>query len=243
MRDHFYGVHEIDFAAEIRRLLGSKGIADCQDLGQLHTMLSSEQMRLDIGQINSVSQAFYDTDDRFLDLYGRFITGIAPKFGPIYFQNVPTIRFHFPHQEGFDYLPRFHNDIMLGHPPPEVNIWVPITESFGTNAMLIMGLDDSLRFLDEVDFTDYVAASQDPGASARFHAKSRPVTLAPGQFIGFDSRCLHATQNNTTDATRISMDTRVIRVEDFDALDRKFVGSGRMKMPFAPGHYYSSIAA
>jgi len=240
-----YDCTRFDFQAGIRRLLQKKGFHTASDLGQLHTTIASEKRDLDADQLNEVSRSFYDTDNEFLSLYRRFIAEIIiPIFGQaIYFQATPTIRFHFPRQAGFDFLPTFHNDVMLGHPPQEVNLWIPITKSFESNAMLLMGLDDSMSFLGDFAFDEFRKKTQTSAFNESLRAKSKAVTLDPGQFVAFDSRCIHATQYNETAATRISMDVRVIPVADYRGLHKNYIGTGRMRMPFAPGHYYAAEPA
>jgi len=68
--------------------------------------------------------------------------------------------------------------------------------------------------------------------------RMRPVELKYGECLLFDPRCLHATQDNRTDATRVSTDVRIILRRDFESLPLAYRGTGRMRMRFAPGHYY-----
>ena len=62
-----------------------------------------------------------------------------------------------------------------------------------------------------------------------------------GQFIIFDSRCLHCTQNNQTNITRISLDIRIITESGLRKYSREYRTTGRKKMLFQPGHYFSEI--
>src|SRR5262249_13171584 len=71
-------------------------------------------------------------------------------------------------------------------------------------------------------------------------AKMRPVELDYGQYLLFDPRCLHATQNNVTDSTRISTDVRIILRRHMESLPIEYRGTGRLRMLFAPGHYYDA---
>ena len=63
-----------------------------------------------------------------------------------------------------------------------------------------------------------------------------------GEFIIFDPKCLHCTQYNTTDNTRISMDIRIMLENNFAKYSREYKTTGRKKMPFMPGHYFSTEA-
>ena len=61
-------------------------------------------------------------------------------------------------------------------------------------------------------------------------------------FIIFDPRCLHCTQYNDTKDTRISMDIRIIMKSELKKYSRAYKTTGRKKMPFMPGHYFSKEA-
>ncbi len=237
---------DFDFAAQVRRLLVAKGFVDhCDDLRKLHVQLrmSPEQMSLGDDELNAVSRAFYETDNEFIEFYHDFLRDeVVHELGcNIYFQATPTFRFHFPFEQGFDWKPRYHTDIMLGHPPAEVNIWVPITPAFGTNTMRIMNRDDSKMVVEACDF-DFDAIAYDVQYNTfvqRFcHVVSRPVELEPYAMLFFNPLCLHATQFNETDNTRVSMDFRVIPVNAYDRLRKHYKGTGRRQMDFSPGSYY-----
>lgn len=239
---------KIDFVAELKRLLVEKKIVGedairATPLDRLHEQLSPESKRLDDSELNKVSKNFYDTSDAFLALYRRFFRDVVGRmFGEdLYFQATPTLRFQFPRQSGFDWQPRIHTDIMLGHPPEEVNVWLPFTRTFGTNSMMIASLEDSVEILEDLsyDFEKLAWKVQKDEAFWRACAtKMKPVELQYGEFLLFDPRCLHATQDNVTDATRISTDVRIILKRDMESLPLEYRGTGRLRMLFAPGHYY-----
>lgn len=248
---HYVGrfdTSRIDFGRELRKLIVAKNIAgadivDQYPLEELHKHLSQEVKRLDDSELNQVSKQFYDTSEPFLALYRRFFRdSVGALFGEdLYFQATPTLRFQFPHQGGFDWRPRIHTDIMLGHPPAEVNVWLPFTRAFGTNSMLIAGLEDSIEILEDLSYDFEKLAwrvQHDEPFWKSCAAKMRPVELEYGQYLLFDPRCLHATQDNVTDSTRISTDVRIILRRHMEALPIEYRGTGRLRMLFAPGHYY-----
>src|SRR2546426_7015610 len=248
--DHYYGRYEttiFDFAGEVSRLLAEKGLINTSEsvfpLEELHEYLPAGIKALDESELNAVSRAFYETDDRFLYLYHRFVREIlAPLFeADLYFQITPTMRFQFPHQDGFTWKPRIHTDIMLGHPPYEVNVWIPLTPAYSTNSMMIARVKDSMRLLEEVSFDFQTLAyrvQRDSIFWERCASVCHPVTLDYGSFLMFDPRCLHATQYNSTPHTRVSIDVRIIRREDLESMKLAYRGTGRKKLRFAPGHYY-----
>ena len=120
-------------------------------LEKLHLCLNSKYKTLDESEQNKISISFYETSKILNDLYVEFIKNVISKnFNEkIYYQKVPTFRFHFPNQEGYNWNDRYHTDIMLGHPPYENNIWVPFTNTFGSNSMRLMPLQDSIDLLNE----------------------------------------------------------------------------------------------
>lgn len=251
-----YDTQRHPFAEFVRTMLVDKGLVSAADLAlidgrleRLHEIVPAALRNLDDAELNAVSRAFYEQSPAFVAAYHALVRDVIAR-GVIgadcLFQATPTMRFHFPHQAGFQWAPRFHTDIMLGHPPQEVNVWVPLTRSFATNTMTLAGRTDSLRILESVgyDFADFARRVQhDSAVQAACHAASAPVDLRYGEMLLFDSRCLHATQYNDTDSTRISLDLRVVPVEDFATIRIPYRGTGRRRMLFNPGHYYDQRTA
>ena len=245
-----YDTDRFPFERHIRRLLVAKGMvsaaaeASLTRLDQVHRVMPRALQDLDASELNEASKLFYDTDAAFVATYEAFLRDVAgPAFagGDFVFQSTPTIRFHFPHQVGFDWRPRFHIDTMLGHPPQEINLWLPVCGAAGSASMRIAGLDDSVALLRELnlDFSRIAADVQTDAALAdRCMAMSQPVTLNYGEMLAFDPRCLHATQYNDSDHTRISFDFRIVPLDEYDAIRLEYRGTGRRQMLFQRGHYY-----
>jgi hypothetical protein len=244
-----YDTSEFDWDGAIRQLLIAKGIAresevrGLDSLSNLHRILAEEWTTLDESELNKASTACYDTSAEFEALYRRFIKDvIAVRLGePVWWQRTPTMRFHFPRQKGFDWRVRYHTDIMLGHPPQEINVWIALTPAYGTNSMCLSELEpsyDMLRGLD-FDFEKFAEKVQYGEILAADCAKIAPsLELNYGEFVAFDPRCIHATQNNLTDHTRISIDLRVLPESERERMRIVYRGTGRRRMLFAPGHYY-----
>jgi ectoine hydroxylase-related dioxygenase (phytanoyl-CoA dioxygenase family) len=132
---------------------------------------------------------------------------------------------------------------MLGHPPQEINLWLPVCGASGSASMCIAGMEDGIAVAESLDL-DFArladGAQNDPALAARCAGMSRPVELAYGEFLAFDPRCLHATQNNETGWTRISLDFRVVPLDDYRAIRVTYRGTGRRQMLFRQGHYYDA---
>ena len=132
---------------------------------------------------------------------------------------------------------------MLGHPPKEVNLWFGLTDAFSSNSLRFINLENSKLFFDECKNSYDILAERvqyDEEFKKKLDLKSHSIDLKCGQYFLFDSRCLHCTQRNTTNKTRISIDIRVIQDVDYRSLSRKYTGTGRRKSEFKPGDYYHS---
>src|SRR5258706_3659581 len=151
------------------------------DLTQLHHFLPRSVMTLDTSEVNDVSRAFFDTSPAFDDAYRRWIRDVVVSevvHADCLFQRSPTIRFHFPHQDGCFWHPRIHNDLMLGHPPQEINVWLPLVRTRATGGMRIAPLEPSLDLLTAFEF-DYARLARsgrdDPDIRRRSHPSSAPL--------------------------------------------------------------------
>ena len=246
-----YDTQDITFKEALIIELISKGIAKKKELDKydnplenLHKCLNDSKKNLDDTEQNEVSINFYGISDSFKKQYFRFLKKKLSKLfaEPIYFQSVPTFRFHFPNQQGYEWEDRYHTDIMLGHPPYEFNVWIPFTNVFNSNSMRITPLEDSLNFLKNTNYDFELFAKNvqyDAEWISNLKEKSAALNMSYGEFIVFDPRCLHCTQNNQTDVTRISLDIRIITEKGLQNYSREYRTTGRKKMLFQPGHYFS----
>jgi len=104
------------------------------------------------------------------------------------FQATPTFRCHLP---GCGAPGRPHRDEDYKHPRCEVNFWIPLTATFGSNSLIA----ETSR-----DAGDFHAFEVSPGSLVRF----------------FGNQVWHCTVPNTTGSTRVSLDFRVIREEEWE---------------------------
>ncbi len=247
-----YDVSEFPFRRIITDMLFEKGIlpeklrSNPPPLEKLHEHLSEEQKALDASGVSFLASMFYEVNDTFYQTYNHFLKDYIKQdlFGgePLIFQKNVTIRFYFPHAKGFNWKPSYHTDIMLGHPPQEINIWFPLTRIYDTNTMRIVSLYDSCEILNRYgfDFKSFaVDVQENTSLQDELKVKSANVEGNYGDILLFDSRCLHTLQENKTDITRVSIDIRVMPVREYNDLEMKYVGTGRQKMPFIMGKYYS----
>lgn len=237
-------------AQEITRILQSRDYLPAQlpddfTLDRLHERVPAEFQAMDRTQQSALAIALYETDERFMALYRRFIAGAVKRAvgsSSVYYQQTPTFRVFFPDGPGYPGRTTYHCDIMLGHPPREVNIWVPLANCAETRSMLLMDLPDSKAIHEAYDF-DFKRFGVDTQINedliAQCDSTCRPVTIDYGQFIMFDSRCIHAGPLNRTGLTRASFDIRVVPADEFHAMPFDYRGNGRRQSRFVPGDYYA----
>tara|TARA_X000000368_G_C22977372_1_gene688251 strand:- start:323 stop:1210 length:888 start_codon:yes stop_codon:yes gene_type:complete len=249
-----YDTKFIDFESVIISELISKKIITEKNfikydysLDDLHLCLHDNIKSLDQSEQNQISISFYEASKKIQDMYVKFISNIiSPIFsGRIHYQVVPTFRFHFPNQKGYEWKDRYHTDIMLGHPPYEFNVWLPFTKVFESNSMRLTPLNDSVEIYKMCNNNFEILAEKcqyDNDFISHLSSKSSPLDMKYGEFIIFDPKCLHCTQHNITNKTRISMDIRIMLENNFDKYSREYKTTGRKKMLFKPGYYFSKEA-
>ena len=78
--------------------------------------------------INQISTHFYDMPNVFKKKYTELLKSQIRKIigQDFYFQSNPTLRIQMPHITAQPMYPFFHSDIQLGHPPYEINLWIPL---------------------------------------------------------------------------------------------------------------------
>ncbi|HSK97721.1 MAG TPA: phytanoyl-CoA dioxygenase family protein [Euzebyales bacterium] len=246
-----YDTARIDLVAEVWRELAARGFVDvgtAGDLGALHEQVAAQDRRLDALQINAVTRAFAETPRSRAALLARLVGEVvAPLVGrPLYRQAHMTLRFHFP--EGAVAARRrslFHSDVMLGHPPQMLNVWVPVSSTTAGNTLLVVDLDVSLRVMLDHDF-DFEAIAMRVQYDDAFYDglmdAAEPVVVGPGEILLFDARCLHAGQVNVSDRTRVSTDLRVLAADTLERLRKPYESGGRRMLRFAPGEFLAAEA-
>ena len=234
------------FAESFKKILIEKNLIHSDLLLEdIHSFLDKKDKAVDIFGFNQMTRLTYDTSAEFTNLYMRFMQEIIIPFigKDCYAQKTPTNRFSFPFAEGVN-TRFYHSDIMLGHPPTEINIWLPFTKTLSTQSFKVLPLSLSLELLEVYNYDLEELESKiksDNSVYSLIEKNSFYVDLLPGQCLIFDSRCLHAVKLNKSEKTRISMDARIIIKEDYDNLPYKFMGNKgtRKRSEFIPGDYYA----
>lgn len=173
--------------------------SDLTDLALLHELVPPTRM-------NAVYDALYSLvrESSFRQHYRRLVEKeVGPFFDkPFRYQRVPGIRIHTPSSRTVQY----HSDYWYGHGPDVLNFWMPITRSFGTNALHVATLESSLREIDEI----VDKRMRQPEIDERLKTICEPVELDFGTIRVFNAQTAHGTLQNDTDKTRISVDFRIL---------------------------------
>jgi hypothetical protein len=229
--------------------------SNLNDLTQLHKFIkdrslmttknevSWENKRVSYGfsELSKLLYELVDNDKEFQKIYMSLLVNLYELQGvDFYFQQYPTIRIHFPADSNQNDYPLFHNDMAIGHPPSEVNLWMPITINKECT-FSIMSYNDSIKLLEEVNY-DYKKFNNIAYNDTEFNQScldnSKDIDGENGicdgnSFCLFNSLRLHSTVSPRKE-TRISIDTRVIPIDNFD-FDTQYKGEGRMGAEFWPG--------
>ena len=250
-----YDTDRFNFVGHVLRLIGYGA-----PLRELHKVVPMSDQLMDENATNAVGRMMYNQDASFRNLFGEFIFQLRQDmrdarrdsdFDFVY-QRTPTVRFHFPVQ--FDNQFRLndrvmcqHNDQMLGHPPGEINCWLPLTDCGGTAGLQLATLEDSLACgADWFGRRGSLEAFQlhlthDKWLAAQVERKTKPRKLKVGTYLSFDGRQLHGPDENIEGYTRVSMDWRIMPVELYEALDREYVGTGRTGRNYVVGDVYARL--
>ena len=262
-----YPTEQFDLRTEIANLLVQKGfIQKPVELEELHHHLRPEDMAADDMDLNPIIKAFYETSDRFREIYFDLMRHIGQQIFDFdfIFQETPTIRFHPPvpfseiRRSKTGLLLNYHTDSVLGHPLAEINCWLPVTRSYGNSALQVSSLEAGIRTLSELsEEFDYdeeifhtkgreylVNKMQSDDAYLRFIVETcQPVPMEYGEIIFFDPRCMHGTAENDEQDTRISLDFRLVPVDAYNDLTRVYKSQGRSGRIFKRGDVYCAKSA
>lgn len=236
---------------QVMRQLLRKGIIQKQvTLEELHQHIPQElkDYGFDDG-VNKLSTHLYDTDEEFTNAYHAFVKNCLAKHFPypFYFQATPTVRLHCPNGKNSNHYPRYHSDIGYGHPPQEVNIWIPLTtpQPPQMHGFRVASVEASRAILEPFgyDFAPFIErAVADAAYNLGLHAVAPQVATPLGKYFAFDSRCIH-TGEPLLNHTRASIDVRLIPVEDFGKLPVLYQGTGRRRIRYEPGQAYHPLSS
>ena len=192
--------------------------------------------------INEISNHFYDMPETFKNKYIELLKlQVRNIIGQdFYFQDNPTLRVQAPHISSKSYYPYYHSDIQLGHPPYEINLWIPLnppshSEGYGFS---ISSLEDSIKIYEKYDFDIYKITENVRNISNHLNPIAALQNFEYEKAILFDSRRLHSALS-LENHTRVSIDVRIMVVDLFHKFNHHYQGTGRNRVNYKPGYAYN----
>jgi hypothetical protein len=153
---------------------------------------------------------------RFRGVYHEFVRGVvAPLLGchpdDVYYQRTPTLRIVVPSAAAVGHK---HCDYEYYHQPAEINFWIPLTPTYGTNTLFV---------------------ESEPG-----RADFAPLACELGEAVKFwGNQCVHYTVANAEPTTRVSLDFRAVDKRRFNP---HFVDKRGKRPGFQVPFYYADSA-
>jgi hypothetical protein len=226
----------------------SRGGADALPLEELHRRLPlADQLPVD-GEMNRLSTLVLDATPSLVTAYHAFVRYLAFEIlgCDVLFERTPPLRFHFPVPLPERFRARsgrhlaHHSDTLFGQYFEEINFWLPLTSARGTSTIQMASFAESTRQLERVgaavdhDFCRYRDARRlyfelldgDEALQEQLLAECGPVEVRYGELLTWDARMVHGTAENREDATRVSIDFRLIPVATYEALMEQFRQDG-----------------
>jgi hypothetical protein len=268
-----FNTAEFDWISEVADYLTEKKFTDAPlPLETLHTRLSEENKKwIPDNPVNFEHECAHRPS--FQHLYERFIRHLGHNVfkRDFLFERTPILRFNFVG----DMPDRFrspsgrvlcyHSDTLFGDPFEGINCWLPLTRCYGTNAMAWADLEKSIPILErfssgvEFDLDTY----NEQGRQRFFESlcadrawedevvnQCSPLEGTYGELTVFDPRCVHGTMENDSPATRVSMDFRLLFVDDEEALhahwskrDKAIPVESSDNLSFRRGAFYDERSA
>lgn len=265
-----YPTSTLDLAGTLQQTLANRyNLKNGFALNKIHECLSQEE----IGKHLEDSGHWYDPLQTLgapmIEAYYHFVYWLSDHIGfDFVFEHNPLVRYHIPTKLDDRYrlpdgeLLTLHSDTLLGDYFQQINMWLPFCDVNNTGALSICSKSTSINtlkaFAKEQGYTYdeykesrgafFEYAKQRPQLVADLRTDAIPINLRYGQCLMFDPRILHGTVENTEDMTRVSMDFRIVPVDDYESIIKElerqrrrpnsYEGEGLIK-----GEFYSARTA
>jgi len=213
MKKYSYDTNQFNFVDIVKQAF------KVDNLELVHTILDKQ---LDIPTDPSEDQktlfhkifySLYEQEDcELLRVYKNFVAKLVDIHFTdmdVVYQAKPTFRVHAPNNIA---VAKWHKDKAYNHSASEVNIFLPLTRAFDTNTIWAES---------EEDKADY-----------------NPMEAEVGEYYVWNgANLMHGNKENKTGVSRVSLDFRVISLENFDYSGN----SVTTKVPMKLGHYWSKL--
>jgi perosamine synthetase len=192
-----YDINEYNFVEYFQQLYNEKDLVNLHKLSQNY---NDNINKLHLGLLNDIQTDLHDifyndikNNIKFKTLYCKFIKQIHKIFFKnqkyLIYQSFPSIRIQFP--ESIAVPPHKDSDSLSNHPLGERNFLLPITHMKDSNSLFIESEPDKKDF--------------------------KSIELNYGEIFLFDGNlCTHYNEKNKTNKLRISLDFRVILLDDYN---------------------------
>ncbi|MGE8176477.1 phytanoyl-CoA dioxygenase family protein [Pseudomonas fluorescens] len=265
-----YPTSTFDLAGTLQRTLASRyNVGSDFPLNKIHECLSQEEICNHLEDSGHWHDPLQTLGEPMIREYYKFVNWLSHHLGfDFVFENDPLIRYHIPSKLDDRYrladgeLFTLHSDTLLGDYFQQINMWLPFCDVKNTGALSVCSKNASINTLknyvkeqgytydkykeSRVNFFDY--AKQRPQLMADLRSDAMPTNLRYGQCLMFDPRILHGTAENVENTTRVSMDFRIIPLDDYESIIKElklqsgrpnsYEGKGLIK-----GEFYNTLSA
>ena len=254
-KDDFYEIETYEYTELFRNsildhLRKENGLLKSNELENLQNFYKTKECEYGDFSVNSIQSSLYKLTEKIRPIYYSFIVKCLRPVFPFdfYFQKDITFRVHVPQKNGQISLsnpfPMFHSDVCFGHPPYEINIWIPLTKPDPKEFHFfnISNVENSKKVLRQLNYLPRTFGQflKKGGKINEELLKHKKVTTNYGKTLVFDSRCMHSAMPIKYQ-TRVSIDIRIIPTKEYASLPFVFKGTGRMKTLWAPGFGYDKF--
>ena len=148
---------------------------------------------------------------KFYKLYIKLLEHLKNNYfkQDIIAQTRPTLRVHIPNNIS---VGSYHRDSDYGHPEEEVNLWLPFNDAIKTSTLNLESSPDKGDFM--------------------------PYDVKYGEILIFDSRLRHGTEVYKENKSRLSMDFRIIKRQNYKYTKTK---SPLNSIKFNLGNYFMNL--
>jgi hypothetical protein len=265
-----YSTSSFDLAGTLQKTLAERyNLANDFALDKIHECLNTEQISTHLEDSGHWHDPLQTLGRSMVEQYYSFVGWLSEDLGfDFVFENNPLVRYHIPGRLDDRYrladgeLFTHHSDTLLGDYFQQINMWLPFCDVKNTGALSVCSKDVSIAALKQfasdqgygydqykesrVAFFDY--AKQRPQLMKDLRADAMPTNLRYGQCLMFDPRVLHGTAENIENTTRVSMDFRIVPIDDYQTIIRELELQGKTPNSYEgdgliKGEFYHALSA
>ena len=213
MNKYCYDINKYNFIDIVAKAFGVKKLDQIHHISEQTLEIPTDPSQDQKTLFHKTFYSLYEQEDcEFLKVYQEFIAELSSlhfKDTNVVYQTRPTFRVHVPDNIA---VAKWHKDKEYNHSNKEVNVFLPLTKAFDTNTIWAES---------EEDKGDYSPMEADIGE----------------YYIWNGANLTHGNKENKTGVSRVSLDFRIISLDNFDYSGN----SVTTKVPMKLGHYWSKL--